>query len=89
MFEGEYLDEERWNGKGREYNLVGIIMLFKGEYLEGKKLNGKIYEHDDNGDLVGEHLKGKYVNNVKNINSELIILSSINNLKIIITQLNL
>ena len=64
MFECEYLDGERWNGKGREYDFDGII-LFKGEYLEGKKWNGKVYEHDDNGDLVGEFLKGKHVNKCK------------------------
>ena len=37
------------------------ILLFKSEYLEGKEWNGKVHEHDDNGDLIGEYLKGKYV----------------------------
>ncbi len=41
------------------------ILLFKSEYLEGKEWNGKVHEHDDNGDLVGEYLKGKYVKKIK------------------------
>ncbi len=35
IFEGEYLNGERWNGKGKEY--VEGKLKFEGEYLNGKK----------------------------------------------------
>ena len=37
IFEGEYLNGQRWNGKGKEYNYNGELE-FEGEYLNGKKL---------------------------------------------------
>ena len=36
IFEGEYLNGERWNGNGKEYNNNGII-IYEGEYLNGEK----------------------------------------------------
>ena len=35
MFEGEYLNGKRWNGKGKEYN--GNMFEEIVEYLNGKK----------------------------------------------------
>ena len=40
IFEGEYLNWKRWNGKGKEYNNLGEL-IFEGEYLNGKKWNKK------------------------------------------------
>ena len=37
MFEGEYLNGERWNGKGKEYSDYGLLM-FEGEYKNGIKI---------------------------------------------------
>jgi len=36
LFEGEYLNGKRWNGKGKEYDSDGKL-LFKGEYSNGIK----------------------------------------------------
>ena len=36
IFEGEYLNNERWNGKGEEYNYNDEI-IFRGEYINGKR----------------------------------------------------
>ena len=36
LFEGEYLDDKKWNGKGREYDYDGKL-IFEGEYLNGEK----------------------------------------------------
>ena len=38
IFEGEYLNGKRWNGKGKEFHKNKLI--FEGEYLNGKR-NGK------------------------------------------------
>ena len=35
IFEGEYLNGKRWNGKGKEYNYFGEL-LFDGNYNNGK-----------------------------------------------------
>ena len=35
LFEGEYLNGKRWNGKGKEYSCIRLI--FEGEYLNGKR----------------------------------------------------
>ena len=57
IFEGEFLNGERWNGKGKEY--VEGKLKFEGKYLNGKK-TGKGKEYDD-GKLIfeGEYLNGK------------------------------
>ena len=59
VFEGEFLNGERWNGKGKE--CYEGELLFEGEYLEGKRWNGKGKEYDDNDNLIfeGEYLKGE------------------------------
>ena len=36
MFEGEYLNGLRWNGKGKEFDYDGKL-IFEGEYLNGKR----------------------------------------------------
>ena len=45
LFEGEYLDGNRWNGKGIEYN-ENYDFQFEWEYLNVKKWNGVIIEYD-------------------------------------------
>ena len=35
MFEGEYLNGKRYNGKGHEF---GFFDYFEGEYIKGKKI---------------------------------------------------
>ena len=40
LFEGEYLNGNKWNGKGKEYDNRGEL-IFEGEYLNGNKWNGK------------------------------------------------
>ena len=51
IFEGEYLDDKKWNGKGKEY---------AGKYLNGER-NGKGKEYFDKGFLVfeDEYFNGK------------------------------
>ena len=39
MYEGEYLNGQRWNGKGKEY--YNGKLRFGGDYLNGKRWNGK------------------------------------------------
>ena len=57
IFEGEYLNGERKEGK--EYNYEGKL-IYEGEYLNGKR-NGKGKIYDDNGHLKyeGEFIDGK------------------------------
>ena len=57
IFEGEYLNGERWNGKGKEY--FNDKLDFEGEYLNGKR-SGKAKEYLD-GILIfeGEYLNGQ------------------------------
>ena len=38
IFDGEYLNGKKWNGKGKEYDDCKLI--FEGEYLNGQR-NGK------------------------------------------------
>ena len=56
IFEGEYLNGERW--KGKEYGYNGEI-LFKGEYLNGKRSKGKEYNYEEELLFEGEYLNGK------------------------------
>ena len=37
IFDGEYLNGKRWNGRIKEYNGNGKF-IFEGEYLNGKKM---------------------------------------------------
>ncbi len=39
IFEGEYLNGKKWNGKGKEYYLDGDLsshLKFEGEYINGE-----------------------------------------------------
>ena len=61
LFEGEFLNGERWNGNGVEcYDNGGY---FEGEYLNGKHWNGEGKEYNENGILIyfGKYLEGKKV----------------------------
>ena len=58
---GKYKLGEK-NGKGREYTLIGNILVFEGEYLNGKR-NGKGKEYDFDGELKFE---GEYLNGERN-----------------------
>ena len=53
IFEGVYLNGKRWNGKGKEHGLVGLL-IFEGEYLNGKRWNGKGKEFDKSYNLIFE-----------------------------------
>ena len=61
IFEGEYLNGEKWNGKGKEYKYDKLI--FEGEYLNRKR-HGKGKEYDDKSNLIFE---GEYLNGKKNL----------------------
>ena len=56
VFEGEFLEEKRWNGKGKEFFNNGKVK-YEGEYLNGKKWNGKGY--DFKGTEVYQIINGK------------------------------
>ena len=44
LFEGEFLNGKRWNGKGKElkYGYFGSETTFEGEYKNGKKISCSI-----------------------------------------------
>jgi len=56
IFEGEFSNGNRWNGKGSEYFNNGKLK-YKGEYLNGKNWNGKGYDFE--GNEVYEIINGK------------------------------
>ena len=60
LLEVEYLNGERWKGKGKEYSDNGIL-LFEGEYLNGERWKGKGIEYNENDKLLfeGEYLNGE------------------------------
>ena len=69
IFEGEYLNGKRWNGKGIEINNANDL-LFEGEYLNGERWNGKGEEYIETKNRYilfyeGEYLNGKKVNSEK------------------------
>ena len=35
MFEGEFLNGKKWNGKGKKYNDKGELIFY--EYIDGKR----------------------------------------------------
>ena len=45
IFDGEFLDDKRWKGKGKEIGLYNET-IFKGEYLNGQYWNGTKYNYD-------------------------------------------
>ena len=53
IFEGEYLNGERWIGKGKEFDKYGNI-TFEGEYLNGKAIKGKEFDKYGNITFEGE-----------------------------------
>ena len=61
LFEGEFLNGKRWNGKGIEHYDDGGY--FEGEYLNGKHWNGEGEEYNEEGILIykGKYLEGKKV----------------------------
>ena len=46
LFEGEYLNEKKWNGKGKEY-YPNKKLKYEGEYFNRKKWKGIIKEYFD------------------------------------------
>ena len=62
LFIGEYLNGEKWNGNGKEYNKDGKL-LFEGEYLDRERWNGNGKEYNENGELIFE---GEYLNGMRN-----------------------
>ena len=61
IFEGEYLNDKRWNGEGKEFGNYNDL-IFEGEYINGIK-NGKVKEYDFYGGLIFD---GEYVNGERN-----------------------
>ena len=65
IFEGEFRNDSRWNGKGKILKEINetLILKFEGEYLNGK-INGKGKKYFDNGKIYfeGEYLNGKMWN---------------------------
>ena len=55
-----FLNDKKWNGKGKEYDSKGKI-IFEGKYVNGKK-NGNKREYDYYGKLSFE---GEYLNDEK------------------------
>ena len=37
IFEGEYLNGKKWNGKVKDYDDNGLV-IFRGNYINGKKI---------------------------------------------------
>ena len=64
VYIGDNLDEKKLKGivEGKEYDKLGIHLLFDGEYSNKEKWKGKIYEFFD-GKLISE---GEYLNGKKN-----------------------
>ena len=75
IFEGEYLDNKKWNGKIKEYYINKLI--FEGVYLYGHRYKGKEY-HNGKLEYEGEYLfdrkwdgkeydeNGNIINEIKN-----------------------
>ena len=58
-FEGEYLNDKKWNGMLKEYfNNFDFDLSFEGNYKNGDK-NGECIEYYDNGKIK---FKGEYLN---------------------------
>ena len=58
LFEGEYLDGNKWNGKGKIFDNINQI-FFEGDILKGKIWNGNIY--DINNNIISEIKNGNGV----------------------------
>ena len=66
-YDGEYLNEERWNGKGYDENGNIIYELING--------NGKVKEYFNKGKLIFE---GEYLNDKRSVEKEKNILIMVN-----------
>ena len=66
VFEGEYLNGKRWNGKGKEHHMNSLLE-FEGKYLNGKRWNGKVKKYNYIGKLKfeEEYLNGKTTGKIK------------------------
>ena len=65
-FEGEYLNDKKWNGILKEYfNNFDFELSFEGNYKNGDK-NGECIEYYDNGKIIfkGEYLNGNRWNGI-------------------------
>jgi len=52
QFDGEYLNDKRWNGNGMEFDINGNL-VFDGKYLNGNRWEGAIIEYDlDDGEII-------------------------------------
>ena len=60
-FEGEYLNDEKWNGKEYHINSDEEEIESEFEYLNGKK-NGKVVEYFRGGKI---RFNGEYANDIK------------------------
>ena len=74
-FEGEYLNNKKWNGKGYDKNGIIIYeiingngkveeylynkLIFKGEYINGERWNGIGIKYDDKLIFEVEYKNGK------------------------------
>ena len=59
IFEGEFFNDKRWNGKGKFYDDLYKCFTFEGEYLNGEK-NGEGKEYNKNGlTFEGTYLYGE------------------------------
>ena len=56
VFEGEYLNGKRWNGKAEGYDKWSGNKIFEIDYMQGKKWNGKIIDEKDN--IICEIING-------------------------------
>ncbi len=59
IFEGEFLNDARWNGKGKEFMYVynKNRYVFEGEYINGVRI-GKIKIYNNHHKLI---LEGDYI----------------------------
>ena len=64
-----YIEVER-NGKGKEYYISNIIMVFEGKYLNGK---GKEYDFNGKLEFEGKYLNGKKMSEVKYFKQKIFI----------------
>ena len=55
VFEGEFLNNSKWNGKGREYNHDKHI-IYKGKYKFGVHYNGKELDYKYDNRLIYENI---------------------------------
>ena len=64
IFQGEYKNGQRWNGKGKEYDKKSGL-IFQGEYKNGQRWNGIGIEHNYFNNLIfeGQYQNGKKLSN--------------------------